>query len=378
MQHVHRQIVSLREWTPAVICQKRENAQAFPFPDKRLSVLAKSKWRWARRMWFRHIRHEPVRISRGRVLELLLEMGRHEADVVHVFFGQIAVQLLPFLQACPRPVVVSFHGADAGVDVENPAFHAALTGVFKAARLVFARSDSLLKELVRLGCPPAKLRLQRTGIPLDAWPVVDRQWPPADGAWKWLQSCRMVAKKGLRTTLAAFREVLPAFPHARLILAGDGPLRGELESLAGEWNVRDRVEFRGFLTQDQLRAAVAEAHFFVHPSETPADGNREGVPNAMLEAMATGLPVLATRHGGIPEAVTHERSGLLVAEGDASALAQSALRLMGDPALCRRMAAEARREVEEKFDRVRQTEVLEGYYAEAMRLPAVASAAASG
>ena len=365
MQHVFRQVTSLREWTPAVICQKRENAEQFPFPSRRISVLPKPRGRWLRRQWFRHVRKMPFQISTSRVIELLTEVGRHEADVVHVFFGHIAVQLLPFIQACRRPVVVSFHGADVGVDVANPKFHAILEGVFRAARLVLARSESLLEGLASLGCPAEKLRLQRTGIPLDAWAFQPRSWP-ADGAWRLLQACRLVPKKGLRTTLMAFREISRVHPLATLTLAGDGPLREELQRTAEEWGLADRVVFPGFLQQETLRALNYESHLFFHPSETPADGNREGVPNAMLEAMASGLPVVATRHGGIPEAIADGESGRLVAEGDAPALAAAALDLMASEVVYRKMASGGRVAVEEKFERTRQTALLESFYAEAL------------
>jgi len=183
-----------------------------------------------------------------------------------------------------------------------------------------------------------------------------------------MQACRLVPKKGLRTTLAAFRMVAEKFPHARLTLAGDGPMREELESLVAQWGLKDRVQFPGFLSQADLRKLTYQAHLFLHPSETPADGNREGVPNSMLEAMASGLPVLATRHGGIPEAVTHGESGWLVAEGDAASLAQGALEIMQQPRLYESMARAASATVMKKFERVRQTAVLESFYEESCAL----------
>ena len=104
------------------------------------------------------------------------------------------------------------------------------------------------------------------------------------------------------------------------------------------------------------------ARMFVHPSRTSGDGNREGVPNSMLEAMASGAPVVATRHGGIPEAVTDGASGLLVPENDARALAAAMLRVMGEDGLARKLAAGGRRAVEERFDRVANIRVLESCY----------------
>ena len=367
MQHVYRQIMSLARWQPRIITQKRGNAGRFPFPREKahLALLPPLPWRNFRRAWFRHVRREPLVIPPSRVRELIYQSLRLEADVVHIFFGHIAVQLVPFIAASIRPVVVSFHGADVGVDASDPAWRAALQDVFRHATLIFARSASLMEGLAQLGCPQEKLRLQRTGIPLDSWPWQART-VPADGSWHFVQACRLVPKKGLRTTLRVFQELAQHFPAARLTLAGDGPMLEELRTAAASAGLGSRIHFPGFLDQDALRSLIYSAHAFFHPSETPADGNREGVPNALLEAMASGLPVFATRHGGIPEAVTHGKSGFLSAEGDATALAGAALGLLSDPAAYQAMSAAACTEVAEKFERQSQTTLLESYYDEAL------------
>lgn len=363
MLHVYRQITGQQKVQPWVFTHKRENAAQFPFPERRLVVLPKPRLRWWRRLVSRHIRHAPWRIYRWELRHALLELTRSEARVLHIYFGHTAVHLLPLIKVWPHPVVVSFHGADAGVDMDKPSHLAALREVFAEASMLQARSQSLADDLVKLGAPADKVRVQRTGIPLEEWTFAERK-PPDDGAWRILQSCRFIPKKGLDTTLRAFAEVRRQWPKAQLVLAGDGPQRTELETLANELEVRDAVTITGFLTQEALRQQVYAAHFFVHPSRTTADGNREGIPNALLEAMASGAPTLATWHGGIPEAVTDGRSGLLVAENDHAAMARALIVLMHDRDHARDLAMGGRDAVERVFDRANNIRVLEDAYME--------------
>lgn len=363
MLHVHRQITGLQAVTPWVLTHKRENTARFPFPEKRLIVLPKSRLRWWRRWVSKQIRREPWQIYRWELRHALLALTRAEAKVLHVYFGHSAVHLRPLIRVFPHPVLVSFHGADAGVDMDKPAHLAAMREVFESATIVQARSESLMDDLMKLGCPRDKLRLQSTGIPLEEWSFHPRI-VGNDRKWRILQSCRLIEKKGVDLTLRAFARVLQTHPKAEMVIAGSGPQRDELERLADKLGISSHTRFTGFLNQTDMRGEMYLADMFVHPSRTSGDGNREGIPNSMLEAMAAGVPVVATRHGGIPEAVADGVSGLLVSENDSDALAAAMLRVMEDGELARNLAEGGRRVVEEKFSRAANILVLETCYLE--------------
>ena len=365
MLHIYRQITALRAWRPVVLCQKRENAERFPWED--LVVVPKPLSHPLRRVWQKQLLGRPITIYRSEARWLAEAVRKTEARVLHVYFGHIAVHLLPLLEIAEVPVVVSFHGADAQVDVERAAHREALQRVFALATLLLVRSESLAERLVAHGAPREKIRLHRTGVPLGEIVFSQREMP-ADGAWRCVQAGRLIEKKGIATTLAAFAEFARGYPQATLTIAGEGPLRDALWRRASELGIAGRVFFTGFLEQEKLRALYAQAHLFLHPSEMGPDGNQEGVPNAMLEAMASGLPVLATRHGGIPEAVEHGVSGLLVQEKDSRALAGALMELSTDPERYRAMSAAAARRVAAEFDLAAQSRRLEAIYSEAVAL----------
>jgi colanic acid/amylovoran biosynthesis glycosyltransferase len=363
MLHIYRQICALREFRPVVLCQKREHADTFPFDD--LRILPKARTHALRRIWQKQILGRPITIYRSEALWMLRVLQNIEASLLHVYFGHMGVHLLPLLEISPLPIIVSFHGADAGVDLEKPAHQVLTRRMLKKAALLLVRSESLAQKLVAFGTAKEKIKLHRTGIPLGEIAFQQRHAPP-DGAWRCVQACRLIPKKGLATTLQAFARFAAEYPQATLTIAGDGPQLPELRALAASLGIAQSVEFCGFLPQATLRELYARSHFFLHPSEISPDGDQEGVPNSMLEAMASGLVVAATLHGGIPEAVENGVSGWLVPERDDEALSQALKTLAGDPQRYAQMSAAGAARVSTHFDLANQTRILEGLYREAI------------
>ena len=360
--HVYRQITGvLGEIDMHVFTHRRENEHPFGFDPKRVHELAKPRTRWWRRFVHVTLRKEPWQIYRSELRRWLLDLTRIDAQVLHVYFGHVGPQFIPLMKVWRRPIIVSFHGADAGLDMEKPGYKAALAEVFRLAAQIQVRSDALGEDLVRLGCPKDKIVLQRTGVPMESWPFRERT-APENGAWRMMQSCRFIDKKGLDTTLQAFALIAAKYPQARLSLVGDGPLRASLEQQAQDLKIGDKVDFPGFLPNAKVAEALYASHLYFHPSRTSADGNREGVPNAMLEAMASGVPVIATRHGGIPEAITDGESGLLVEENDAQGLAAGAIRILEDPSLRQKLGQAGHEVVKATFARDAQAKRLAGLY----------------
>ena len=363
MLHIYRQITALRRVRPIVLAQKREYPERFPFDP--VYVVPKPATHFLRRFWFRQLLDQPWQISRAELEAIVRILTRTEARLLHIYFGHIAVHLLPLMRSWPKPVIVSFHGADVLVDMNKPAYRRATEQMLTAARRVLVRSDSLGRALIDLGCPPQKIAIVRTGIPLNEFRFRARSHP-GNGEWRLVQACRLIEKKGLPTTLRAFAAFAARFPRANLSIAGEGPMLEELKDLALQLGIRDKVAFTGLISQDELRNLFFSAHIFLHPSETGRDGNQEGVPNSMLEAMASGLPVFATRHGGIPEAIEHGVSGVLVPERDDAALGRALLETSENPERLAQLARAGAESVAQNFDRAAQVRRLEDIYLETM------------
>jgi colanic acid/amylovoran biosynthesis glycosyltransferase len=281
-------------------------------------------------------------------LSLADSLLRTKADVIHAQFGHGGRVLADLRQVgvFRAPFVSSFRGGDTTIGEDlNPERYRLLYRV--GARLLPV-SGSLAEAHVRAGCPEDKLEVHHSGLNLDQFPF--RPFPGFHEPLRLLAVGRMVEKKGHRYALEALRLLRDRGFDARLTLVGRGPLESELRGLSARLGLGDRVAFAGWKPQDELAGIQRDSDILLAPSVTAPDGDREGIPNFVKESMAVGVPVVATRHGGIPELVDDGVSGLLVPERSAEAMAEAVTRLIKDPDRIAPMARAAREKVEREFD----------------------------
>ena len=374
MQSLYRQIASLQRHDNFVLAEQLENLEMFPFdPVIKMEKLVRPrlKGNFILRFWYKHVIKQwpPPRPINKEVkpyypYDLVDLLKQKQPDVVHVYYGHKAVKYLEMMRASGLPWVVSFHGVDVVKFIDKPGYAETLKEVFQEAKLVMARSASLLDRLRELGCPEDKLRMNRTPIPLDGIESFVRT-PPADGQWRLVQACRLIAKKGIFTLLDALPKVIEQWPELQYCLAGVGPDRDGILAAVKERGLEKNVQLLGWLDQEGLQAEYSKAHAFLHPSELTESNDQEGVPNSMLEAMAAGLPVVATYHGGIPEAVTDGEDGYLVPERSSDELADAILKLLADGEALGEMSERAAKSVRENFGFEKQIDHLESVYEEA-------------
>jgi glycosyltransferase involved in cell wall biosynthesis len=209
------------------------------------------------------------------------------------------------------------------------------------AACVIACNGDAARDLSEIG---VRVKLVPHGVDVRRfYPVA----PPDPAPLRLLAVGRLVEKKGFAVLLEALAMLRTPF---QLRIVGDGPLRPGLERAVAVYGLEDRVQLDGPLTHDALPAAYAGAHIVVVPSVQDADGDRDGLPNVVLEAMASGRPVVASQISAIPCAVRDGQTGLLVAPGQPPALQAALCRLAGDQPLRARMGAAARELVEREFE----------------------------
>lgn len=252
-----------------------------------------------------------------------------------------------FLQStCNRlhiPLYVYFRGFDASQLLKSPTTVRRYQKVFRGAEGFFSVSEHLRANLIAAGCPADRITVNASG----ADPNLFVPGSPEQG--RILSVGRLVDKKAPQLTIAAFAQIAARFPEARLDIVGEGPLLPLCKAVIKRYGLAHRVQLHGGLPHVEIVGLLAKAAVFVQHSVTAADGNSEGLPTAIVEAMLTALPVVATQHGGIPEAVADGETGLLVAEGDVDGMAAALVALLSDPARAQAMGRAGRERALARF-----------------------------
>lgn len=332
-------------------------------------VIAGKKTRYASRFPYERVIHLGLAEQLGfRYLGVAPSVDRviasSGARLVFAHFGLNGAFALPFAQRAGLPLVVMFHGHDVGGLLPQNRYTARYLRYQRLARDLFDYASVLLcpalelkQKLAALGAPPHKLEVHRLGVDTSRFKPTAAGDKPAQPTL--LSVGRLVEKKGMGYALAALAQLRRRFPEAELRIVGDGPLRRTLEQETRALGIQHAVCFLGNLPSSEVQREMARAHVMLTPSVTSLNGDQESGVIVLKEAAASGLPAVGTRHGGIPEIIEHERTGLLVAERNVHELASALERLLGDPDLRSRMGVAAREKICREYDNRVQNAALE-------------------
>jgi colanic acid/amylovoran biosynthesis glycosyltransferase len=310
---------------------------------------------------------DPRRFGRAQLKIRLIHQALRLAelapfDLLHCQFGTLGL-IGHRLRACGLlhgRLITTFRGHDISQYLREQGA-GVYRGLFEHGDHFLTNCDFFRRRLVELGCDPARLSVQRSGVAIDRFPFRARS-APADGRVVLATVGRLVEKKGIADCLQALASVVGDHPRLSYRVLGDGPLRAELEALTDRLGLRPRVTFLGAGDQGAVRRLLEDAHLFLGPSVTAADGDQDAPINTLKEAMAMGVPVISTWHGGIPELVEDGVSGRLVPERDPAALANALRELLMAPDCWPMLARAARAEIEANWDRERLNDQLDALY----------------
>ncbi len=325
MTFVYRQIEILKQnFNVFVFCSgKVENTDIFPqnnlISKQRPLFKIKSGRVYNKLFSYQQSLAVNPKLSMGQKEFFKKKIKGNNISIIHAHFGPSAIEVLPIAQELNIPLVVTFHGYDISDLLKFSVYKRNLTRLLKYS-WNFIVAESMKQELLKLGASKNRIIVIRCGIPTNKFKFSDTRLLHEKfenkEEIKFVQISNFVEKKGHRYTLKAFAEFIAFYSNAKLVLAGNGALLARCKELVKELFIEDKVVFTGHLVEDEVVKLMKEADVFLHHSITASNGDKEGVPTVIMEAMASGIPVISTYHSGIPELINDGVSGFLVHEKD--------------------------------------------------------------
>ncbi len=346
----------------SVLTLNRVNTTERPFPDVHV-VDRPSRWDPERLIhrtasW---LRNDPPRTASWPQVRRRLETRFREKrpDVVHAHFGPAGVLLAPVVNSLDIPFVVTFYGYDASSLPRKEFWQSAYRSLWPLADAITVLSEKMKETIAGLGAPRRKLSVIHLSRKLEHFSFC----PPQDAIEEVLFVGRLTSKKAPVDAIRAIERANEREPSLKLHMVGDGTLREEAERYVQVNGLGQYVTFHGRVPNPEVGRWMKRSDAFLLPSKTAQDGDKEGTPTVLIEAQASGLPCVTTRHAGIPEMIPKENRDMLVKEGDVVALSKVLHELASTPVhKLRRRAERGRKKIEEEFSLESEVGKLESLY----------------
>jgi len=291
----------------------------------------------------------------------------YKPDLLHAHFGMEGVQSLFLKHRYGIPLLTIFYGVDFSVKSKETYWKKAFKKLFNEGDLFIVLSEDMKNDLTNIGCPSAKIKVHRLGIDINKFKFTVRK-PQKSGEPIIIYSCaRFTEKKGLEYLIKAFAKVRNKHKDTVLKIVGDGPLRKKLHKLTDELNLKDCVYFLGYLPYQELPRMLYNSHIFVLPSVTASNGDKDEISMVIVEALATGLPVVTSYHAGINEVIKDGVHGFLAHERNVDEIAEKLNILIENQSLWKDIGLAGRTLVENEFDIEKQIPKLEYIYSQLIK-----------
>jgi colanic acid/amylovoran biosynthesis glycosyltransferase len=362
---VGNQFSTLRRFKPLVLCYRRQPELTYPIQDVAVeSEMLAGMWKRIDQLAYRLCRQ-----TFPRCVSVLADYAlAHKTELLHYHFLVDARFLLEIKRKTKLPAIVSAYGYDVSSFPKRMAGMGLwyLRPLFTTMDYFLAMSRDMRSDLVALGCPREKVIVHYYGTDTSRFAFPERRYEEREVATI-LVCGSLNVKKAQHLVLQALRLVehnRMSQHRFRVVFVGDGPMRSALERQVAEYGWQARVSFAGHVPHEDERLVntYRQADIFALPSITTPTGAKEGIPGTIVEAMASGLPVVSTFHAGIPEIVQSGQEGILVTERDVSALARAFADLLDDPSLRQKLGEQAARRATTTLDLQQGTAELESIY----------------
>ncbi|MBI2470163.1 MAG: glycosyltransferase [Planctomycetes bacterium] len=359
---IYSYLTNSKRYKPIVLTTQITNLELFPFrPIYDCSQINRYSW-W----WFRDRFGYYLYLNKKEYFEHILYfkyvLKKEKARLVHAHFGPQGVAMIPIKRWLKLPLITTFYGFDLTQLPRENMWNKAYQRLFKEGDLFLVEGNNMKRSLVEIGCSSEKIVIQHIGVDTEKIRFKERTFP-SDGKIVILCCGRFVEKKGLIYALQALKLLLSKNPQIEFRIIGDGVLRNSIISFIKENHLSSYVHLLGYQPHRVFVEELKKAHIYIQPSVTAQNGDSEGgAPTTLLEAQAAGVPVLSTYHADIPEVVANGKSGFLVPERDANALAERLEYLIDHPEEWPAMGREGRKHVEINYNIYKETENLENIY----------------
>lgn len=259
-------------------------------------------------------------------------INENDIDLIHAHYGPSGLHILPVAKKAKIPLITTFHGNDASAMLGKKSYVKALKELFKYSYIITV-SDFLRERLIRLGAKEDRIVTHYIGTDLQRFEFVAHESVSTiverKGRLRFLQVSNFVEKKGHKYTVLAFDNFLKHYPNAELIFGGDGPMLEEIKELVKSLGLVSNVNFLGAIPPKRVSNLMAKCDVFLHHSITGENGAEEGIPTVLMEAMASGIPVVSTIHAGITELIPDD-CGYLVEEKNLEQYSKMLISLLGN------------------------------------------------
>lgn len=324
---IYKLAKGIKKYKVMIICQERRNSNYFPFASV---IVVKNRTDLRKALLVNNIR------------------------LIHAQFGLYGAEIADLAHNLQIPLITHFRGQDAYQLARRFFIRLAYKNLFKKGSLFLTVSEHLKNHLIKLGCSARKIKVYYGGIDLAQFKFKKRNFK-IKKEYKVLMCGRLVEKKGYGLGLKALAD-LPV----QINIVGDGPDKEKLKKIARGL----KVKFLGSLPYPEIKKYLANSDFLLAPYQTSKNGDSEGIPNIIKEAMAVGLPVVTTKHSGIPELIKDGLSGYLAEEKDLAKLTEKIKKCINNYEKNKKFVLSARKKIEQKFDLIKQVNTLEKIYRE--------------